>query len=98
VLVVPVVGVALGDEALVRGPLLEGEGAVGDDVGRFDPLMTELLDGGLGRREGGVVGEGLEEEGDRVFQGDLQGVVIERLDPQGIRRAGAYFVGYLTKE
>ncbi len=85
ILVVPVMGVALGDEAFVGSPLLEHEGPVGDDVARLDPLMTELLDGRFGRREGGVVGEGLQEEGDRVFQGDLQGMVIERLDAQRIR-------------
>ncbi|MNV41260.1 hypothetical protein D3C71_1328910 [compost metagenome] len=85
VLIVPVVGIALGDEPLVGGPLLEGEGAVGDYVARFDPLVTELLYGGPGGREGGVVGEGLEEEGDRGLEGYLQGVIIEGLDAQGIR-------------
>ncbi|MNH07971.1 hypothetical protein D3C79_673740 [compost metagenome] len=80
--IVPVVGIALGDQALVRGPLLECEGAVGDDVARLDPLMAKLLDDRLGRREGGVVGQGLQEEGDRVFQGDLQGVGIDRLDAE----------------
>ncbi len=84
-LVVPVVRIALGDEALVRGPLLEGEGAIGDDVAGLDPLMTKLLDGGPGGREGGVVGESLQEEGNRGLEGDLQGVIIQRLDPQGIR-------------
>ncbi|MNO29115.1 hypothetical protein D3C76_190210 [compost metagenome] len=85
VLVVPVMGIALGDEPLVGGPLLEGEGTVRDDVARLDPLVTELLYGGPGGREGGVVGEGLQEEGDRGLEGDLQGVVIEGLDTEGIR-------------
>ncbi len=31
------------------------------------------------------MGEGLQEEGHRVFQGDLQGMGIERLDAQRIR-------------
>ena len=82
VLVVPVVGIALGTQPLVGGPLLEHERAVGDDVARFDPLLAEFFNGGLGGRERGVVGQHLQEEGDRIFQGHLQGVVIQRLDPQ----------------
>ena len=84
-LVVPVIGVALGDETLVGSPLLEHEGAVGDDVARLDPLMSELLYGRPGGREGGVVGEGLQEEGHRVLQCDLQGMGVECLDAQRIR-------------
>ncbi len=57
VLVVPVVGIALGAQPLVGGPLLEYKGAVGDDIARFDPILTEFFNGGLGGRERGVVGQ-----------------------------------------
>ncbi len=82
--VVPVVRVALGGQPLIGGPLLEHKGAVGDDIARFDPLLTIFLDGGFGGREGGVVRQRLQEEGNRFFQGHLQGMFIQRLDPQCI--------------
>ena len=58
-------------------------GAVGDDVAGLRPCVAVLFDGFLRYRVGGVVGGEVEEVGRRVFQFNLDGALVYRLDAEG---------------
>ncbi len=55
---------------------------VGDDVANLDPVLTLGLDDMLRQRIGRVVHQGVDEIGGRVFKGDLERLVVDRLDAE----------------
>jgi hypothetical protein len=80
VLGVPVLVVLDHEHVLLRLPLLEDVGAVGDNVTRLGPVVAVLVDGPLRERPEGIVRRHVDEVGRRPEKGVLERVVVDRLD------------------
>jgi hypothetical protein len=80
---VPVAGVFGRNDLLVRLPVLEGEGSVGDDAARARPAVAALVRGAVfldrGQRDGqpGRVGDQGQEVRGGVLEGEAQGAGVE---------------------
>ena len=82
--VIPVLGVALGFDALVHHPARQLVGAIAHHLAWLGPLLAKLGDDPFVDRHEGTLADQLQEIGNGTLQGHFQDLVAFCLHPQGI--------------